>query len=266
MDNLHKSYYAIIPATVRYDNELPPNTKLLYGEITALANERGYCWASNDYFAKLFNVDKKTVSNWVNLLVKKNYIVSEIIYKDNTKVIEERRLFIAPPTHKKMESLPTKSWRAYPQKNGEPIHEIMEDNNTFNNTMNNTLNISSLSLITNNQENARERKKEDEDDKKIVFDFYQQNFGMLTPYTIQQLDYWIEDLSPVLVKLALEKTIMNNVKNFNYANRILLDWKQKNVKTVEDVQALEIEHQNKTTKKSTKTSNMSNHDFGVTRY
>lgn len=31
----HRSYYAIIPANVRYDKRLKPNTKLLYGEITA---------------------------------------------------------------------------------------------------------------------------------------------------------------------------------------------------------------------------------------
>ena len=36
------NYYAIIPATVRYDSELKPAEKLLYGEVTALANKNGY--------------------------------------------------------------------------------------------------------------------------------------------------------------------------------------------------------------------------------
>ena len=53
------NYYAIIPANVRYDNDLKPNEKLMFGEITALSNKNGYCTATNAYFAKLYNVTKK---------------------------------------------------------------------------------------------------------------------------------------------------------------------------------------------------------------
>ena len=77
-----KSYYAVIPANVRYDDELSANAKLLYGEITALCNEKGYCWASNDYFSQLYGKSRITVSRWISELIQKGYINSEISKED----------------------------------------------------------------------------------------------------------------------------------------------------------------------------------------
>ncbi len=73
-----KSYYAVIPAAVRYDAELSSGEKLLYGEITALCNEKGYCWASNKYFATLYNKHVDTITRWIKNLVKLKYIRSVI--------------------------------------------------------------------------------------------------------------------------------------------------------------------------------------------
>lgn len=79
-----RSYYAIIPAKVRYDENLSANAKLLYGEITALANEKGYCWATNEYFSKLYGTSTKTISRWISNLCAIGYIKAEMINsKDN---------------------------------------------------------------------------------------------------------------------------------------------------------------------------------------
>jgi hypothetical protein len=97
METIKKNYYAIIPANVRYDKELTPNAKLLYGEITALCNEKGYCWATNNYFAELYGVSKVSVSTWINQLAKKNYIKTEINYKEGSKEITSRYIIIFLP-------------------------------------------------------------------------------------------------------------------------------------------------------------------------
>ena len=120
-----KSYYAIIPANVRYDESLPPNAKLLYGEITALCNAEGYCWASNKYFAEMYGVSVISISKWINALVNRGYIASEIVYKEGTKQIEGRYItIIYDPIKEKFNT---------------PIKEKFKDNNTSsNNTSNNT--------------------------------------------------------------------------------------------------------------------------------
>ena len=89
-----KSYYAVIPANVRYDEQLSPNAKLLYGEITALCNSEGYCWASNKYFAELYEVTTITISRWINALIKRGYITSHFIYKEGTNEIDKRYIQI----------------------------------------------------------------------------------------------------------------------------------------------------------------------------
>ena len=80
------SYYAIIIASVRYDNSLPPNAKLLYGEISALANQKGFCYASNKYFADLYGVNEKTISDWIKKLKDGRHIYCESEANQNRKI------------------------------------------------------------------------------------------------------------------------------------------------------------------------------------
>lgn len=83
------SYYAIIPANVRYDSELTEKAKLLYGEITCLSNKEGYCFATNNYFAKLYNCTTRAIQNAISKLQERGYI--KVVIEENY----QRKIFIS---------------------------------------------------------------------------------------------------------------------------------------------------------------------------
>lgn len=136
---MNKNYYAVIPANVRYDKDLTANAKLLYGEMTALSNEKGYCWATNSYFANLYNVKNETVSRWVSQLIKKGYIRSVIVYKDGTKEIDSRRLYIGNiPIDENINTYCQESQNPIDKNINTPIDKKVKENTTiYNNTINN---------------------------------------------------------------------------------------------------------------------------------
>jgi len=77
-----------------------------------------------------------------------------------------------------------------------------------------------------------------------IFDFYQQNFGMLNPFISQQIQHWIDDMGEELVLEAMELTLKQQ-KAWKYAEGILKVWRNHNVRTIVDVRALEADFRNK---------------------
>ena len=66
----------------------------MFAEITALCNKEGYCWASNQYFADLYEVDKTTVSGWIGQLKTRGYLTVQLEYKEGSKQILNRYMKI----------------------------------------------------------------------------------------------------------------------------------------------------------------------------
>lgn len=138
MEEQQRLYYAIIPANVRYDKDLAPNAKLLYGEITALCNEKGYCWASNQYFAELYGVSVLSVKRWVNSLVTKGYVYRTLTYKPNSKEVDKRILSIDSGI--KIDTTSVQKCYDPSIKNdaSSSIKNDTDNNTSINNTFNNT--------------------------------------------------------------------------------------------------------------------------------
>lgn len=199
------NYYAIIPANVRYDSNLKDKAKLLYGEITALSNKNGICFASNSYFANLYNVTNTTISLLIKDLIDNGYIEREFIYKDGTKEIENRYLRILK--------------EGYLKNLKEGIQENLKDNNT---SINNT-SINNTTTPT-------------------IYDFLQENGIVLTPIAYEVVSQW-EDND--LTRYAIKQAVLNNKFNINYIDKILYSYQKDNIKTVQQAIEREEEFNNK---------------------
>jgi hypothetical protein len=149
------SYYSVIPANVRYCEALSASAKLMYGEISALSNTKGYCYANNRYFAELYKIKRiQTISDWVSQLQKLGFISVELIYKDNQiskriiKIIDH--CVIEKTPNEKTQEVQRKNVVPYNEKTLYPTTKKRKDNNTSINTVE-----SNKLLSTNNQEEAR---------------------------------------------------------------------------------------------------------------
>lgn len=87
-------YYAVIPADVRYDDRLPPNAKLLYGEISALIGKDGYCYATNQYFAEIYSCTPISIARLISQLCEAGYVQREL-EKDQSGKVVRRRLYLS---------------------------------------------------------------------------------------------------------------------------------------------------------------------------
>ena len=124
------SYYAVIPATVRYDKRLKYAERIFYGEITALIGKEGYCFASNNYFAELYGVIPGTISRWISNLVKLGYIKEELIRNEKNAIVE-RRIYITDISCRRIVQDTYKQNSSYPYKQNclYPMSKKAKDNN-----------------------------------------------------------------------------------------------------------------------------------------
>lgn len=122
-----------------------------------LSKENKYCFLTNKTISELLDISVTQVSNLINSLKKKKYIETELIYKENTKQVEMRKL------------IPIKNEDTYlrkvkyppPENFNTPIKENFKDNK-YNKKINNKYN-SDNKLQKKSMANFEQRKYDDID-------------------------------------------------------------------------------------------------------
>lgn len=203
------SYYAVIPTRVLHDKDLLkyPKSILLYGHIANLANQKGYCWATNKYFMEKLGIKSATtITDYLNLLVRKGFIKKKNIYKEGTRQIEKRIISIDT---------------------GTPIPPDCKENNTSINNINiNKLGCYAINFYENNIGMISPWIREDIEDE--VKEWHEIN---------------ADEAEKIIVE-ALKNAVGAQARNkWKYAKSILSSWKERNIKSLSDIKADDKRHQ-----------------------
>jgi DnaD/phage-associated family protein len=109
-------------------------------------------------------------------------------------------------------------------------------------------------LLNNKELNNKLTKNNDDDNNKAqpkekengpnAFRFYEENFyPVLSSVDIEVLNYWLDRFPEEIVVCAMKKSLKQNVRNLAYVEKILINWEQHKVKSLEDIERLDRQHE-----------------------
>lgn len=80
-----------------------------------------------------------------------------------------------------------------------------------------------------------------------LFKLLEMDFGLLSPKDIETAYMWLDDdgFDPEIIKLALVEMKSNQITSIKYVDKILLEWKKKNVRTVDEAKRQMIDFRNR---------------------
>lgn len=99
MSEEFRAFWAVVPATVLYDDTIPANAKLLYGQITQMTGADGCCGMTNAQLAEPNGLSEDSVSRLIKALEKAGHIVVHYApdAKDGHPVRSIYQVLQAPP-------------------------------------------------------------------------------------------------------------------------------------------------------------------------
>ncbi len=191
--------YGISPKLVMRDKNLSVEAKAIYAYMSSFAGNGSSAFPKIETACVDLNVSKNRFLKHRKLLIDFGYITIE---KERSKGKFDNNVYIINHTVASNH----RHGKTPPRQN-----EATNNNKDLNN--NNSINSSSS-----------------------THQFYEQNFGMLTPFITESIEHWINDLNDELVIESMKRALKQG-KKFNYAEGILKDWYKNNIRTLNDVEA-----------------------------
>lgn len=87
-------------------------------------------------------------------------------------------------------------------------------------------------------------------DETAIFNLFEQEFGrLLSPIEIETIGMWmdLDQHTPEIIKAALKEAVLAGKVSLRYIDRILMEWKKKNIKTLQQIEKHSEQYRKHTT-------------------
>lgn len=231
---------SLLPAAVRYDSRLKGDTKVLYSEILLLSNKAGYCYATDQHLAALFDKRRETINRYIKSLVKYGYIKIESTRQGKTVV--ERKIYpLTLPKTSICQNSKSIISRDSAKLSDQTVTKSLVSDQTVTKVSDQT--------VTVNDSNSNDSKKELEREKEgqqpaagILYNglTWYESLGSLDGRLKLLMDKYLTSLPVNVIQYAIDKAAnKDNVKSsYAYLSKVLADYQQSNINTLDELEKL----------------------------
>lgn len=263
LEGVFSKGYGTVPKLVMKDTDLTIEAKGIYAYLCSYAGAGETAFPSVDLICSDLGIGEKRFYKHRKLLEEKGYLKIERVRQD--RGFSKNIYTISSVVSSQNDSIRNDSVSGQNDhlRNDHLQNDHLQNDGTNNNNINNN-SINNNNINNNNHdeeksENSKFQKSKPENKKdevqetkaqttKEVHRFYQENFGIESQYIAQELEYLVEDLNVELVLEAMKRAIEYG-KEFGYAKRIMKNWENKGIDTMDKVQQADVEFERKTQQK-----------------
>lgn len=239
---------SLLPAAVRYDSRLKGDAKVLYSEILLLSNKAGYCYATDQHLAALFDAGQRTVTRHIAELKKLGYIKIET--KRQGKRITERHIYPLelPKTSifQNDKSVISRDSAKGQANSGDTLRGQANSGHRGKASLGHT-GIAKTGVVndSNSNDSKKELEREQEGQQPAAGILYNgltwyESLGSLDGRLKLLMDKYLTSLPVNVIQYAIDKAAnKDNVKSsYAYLSKVLADYQENNINTLDELEKL----------------------------
>lgn len=239
---------SLLPATVRYDSRLKGDAKVLYSEILLLSNKAGYCYATDQHLAALFDAGQRTVTRHIAELKKLGYIKIET--KRQGKRITERHIYPLelPKTSifQNDKSVISRDSAKGQANSGDTLRGQANSGHRGKASLGHT-GIAKTGVVndSNSNDSKKELEREQEGQQPAAGILYNgltwyESLGNLDGRLKLLLDKYLTSLPVNVIQYAIDKAAKKDKlkSSYGYLSKVLADYQENNINTIDKLEKL----------------------------